>query len=194
MRTTIALGRATILIAAFLSLAIALAGCRSETAAKPEAETPIKTTSKDIRIDAGAPNPVTDSQGRLWQADTGFTGGQVVDRGPIPISNTPIPEIYRTEHYSMTAFSGPLPNGKYRVRLHFAETYDGITAKGQRVFDVDVEGTPIKGLDVFAEAGGASRALVKEIPVSITDGKLDITFTPVTQNPEINGIEIIPAK
>jgi hypothetical protein len=29
--------------------------------------------------------------------------------------------------------------------------------------------------------------------VDITDGKLDITFTPKVENPQINGIEIIPA-
>jgi hypothetical protein len=30
--------------------------------------------------------------------------------------------------------------------------------------------------------------------VEVTTGKLDITFTPNIENPEINGIEIIPAQ
>jgi hypothetical protein len=29
--------------------------------------------------------------------------------------------------------------------------------------------------------------------VEVTDGKLDISFTPKEENPEINGIEILPA-
>jgi hypothetical protein len=34
---------------------------------------------------------------------------------------------------------------------------------------------------------------VKTVPVTISEGKLDITFTKENdQNPEINGIEIVP--
>jgi hypothetical protein len=36
------------------------------------------------------------------------------------------------------------------------------------------------------------RAYIETVNVEVTDGKLDITFTPNVQNPEINGIEIIP--
>jgi hypothetical protein len=42
------------------------------------------------------------------------------------------------------------------------------------------------------EAGGFGKPLVKPFKgVKVTDGKLMIEFTPKTQNPEINGIEII---
>jgi alcohol dehydrogenase (cytochrome c) len=100
--------------------------------------------------------------------------------------------VYKSEHYSMTSFSRPVPNGKYTVKLHFAETYEGITDKGQRVFSVNVQGQDIKDLDVFDKAGGALRAYVVTVPVEVTNGKLDITFTANIENPEINGIEIIP--
>jgi hypothetical protein len=46
--------------------------------------------------------------------------------------------------------------------------------------------------DVFAKAGGALRAYVETVNVEVTDGKLDIKFTPNVENPEINGIEIVP--
>ena len=36
------------------------------------------------------------------------------------------------------------------------------------------------------------RAYIETVNVDVTNGKLDITFTPKVQNPEINGIEIIP--
>jgi len=35
-----------------------------------------------------------------------------------------LPDICRTEHYAMSTFTQDLPNGKYTVRLHFAETND----------------------------------------------------------------------
>jgi len=155
---------------------------------------PAKTNSSAnaIRIDAGAKNPFVDADGNTWKADSGFTGGGMVDRGNIQIANTRNPGLYRTEHWGMNVFSMPLRNGRYNVLLHFAETYPEITAAGQRVFTVKVEDQEIKDLDVFKEAGGAAKALVKSVPVTVSDGKLDISFTFGEQNPEINGIEIIP--
>jgi translation initiation factor 2 alpha subunit (eIF-2alpha) len=93
----------------------------------------------------------------------------------------------------MSSFSYKLPNGKYIVKLHFAETYEDITGPGQRVFSFNVAGHEFKDFDVWAKAGGAKRAYVETVNVNITDGKLDITFTTNIQSPEINGIEIIPA-
>jgi len=153
---------------------------------------PARSLANAIRIDAGTTKPFIDADGNTWQADTGFSGGGMVDRGNIQIASTRNPAIYRTEHWGMNVFSMPLRNGRYNVVLHFAETYPEITAAGQRVFTVKVEDQEIKDLDVFREAGGAAKALVKTVPVTISDGKLDITFTFGEQNPEINGIEIIP--
>jgi hypothetical protein len=35
-------------------------------------------------------------------------------------------------------------------------------------------------------------AYIETVPVEVTNGKVDITFTPNVENPEINGIEILP--
>ena len=93
----------------------------------------------------------------------------------------------------MTSFSYPVPNGKYVVKLHFAETYDDITGPGKRVFTFIVEGHEFKDFDVWAEAGGAQRAFVQTVNVEVSDGRLNIYFIHQQQNPEINGIEILPA-
>jgi len=149
---------------------------------------------KAIRIDAGSDKPYTDSEGNGWLPDQGFAGGDVVDRGEdTQIANTKDPAIYRTEHYDMTSFSQKVPNGKYTVKLHFAETYEDITGPGQRVFSFTVGGHEFKDFDVYAKAGGAQRAYVETVDVDVTNDVLDITFTPNVQSPEINGIEIIPA-
>ena len=162
-------------------------------AAVPIANADFSSVKGPIRIDAGASAPVTDSSGNVWLADQGFAGGDSTQRASdLEIVNTPDPAIYRTEHYGMSSFSCKLPDGKYTVKLHFAETFDGVTAAGQRVFSFSVNGQEFKDFDVFAKAGGANKAYVETVNVDVTDGKLDITFASNVQNPEINGIEIIP--
>jgi hypothetical protein len=93
----------------------------------------------------------------------------------------------------MTAFSYPVPNGKYIVKLHFAETFEGVTAAGERVFSFNVEGQDFKDFDVRAKAGGSQSAYIETVNVEVTDGKLDISFISKVENPMINGIEILPA-
>jgi len=160
------------------------------TAASPSV-TPAARTA--IRINAGGTTGITNSMGGVWLPDQGFTGGATTSRAAdLPIANTQDAAIYRTEHFGMTAFSRELPNGAYTVKLHFAETYDGVSAAGQRVFSFNVEGKEFADFDVFAKAGGARRAYVETVTANVADGKLDITFTSRVQNPAINGIEIIP--
>lgn len=147
-----------------------------------------------IRIRAGSNEPFTDKQGNVWAGEEGFEGGLTITRaGDPPIDDTEDDVLYRTEHYSMDSFTRALPNGKYTVKLHFAETFEDIAGPGERVFTFDVNGHEFKDFDVWAKAGGHYKPYVETIPVEITDGKLVIKFTPQTQNPEINGIEIIPA-
>jgi len=145
-----------------------------------------------VRIKAGLFSPITDSDGNSWLPDQGFADGETVERPDLPISNTKSPKIYQAERYSMTAFSYPLPNGKYVVKLHFAETFEGITGPGERVFSFNVQGQGFKDFDVWAKTGGAQRAYIETVNVEVTDGKLHISFTPQVENPEINGIEILP--
>ncbi len=148
---------------------------------------------KPIRINFGAFEPYTDPRGNVWAPETGIEDGSTIDRGDLPIAGTDMAPIYRTEHYSMTRFTQALPSGDYTVKLHFAETFDGIEDKGQRVFSVKVQDKELKDLDIFAEVG-FGKALVKTFDVSVTDGKLTVIFTPNIENPEINGIEILPAR
>jgi hypothetical protein len=173
----------------------AVAATPAPAPATAPAATPAPATAPmAIRIKAGLSTPLTNSDGTVWLPDQNFADGETVERPDIQIANTTEPEVYKSEHYSMTSFSRPVPNGKYTVKLHFAETYEGVTDKGQRVFSFNVQGQDFKDFDVFDKAGGALRAYVVTVPVEVTNGKLDITFTPNIENPEINGIEIIPAQ
>jgi len=180
----------------FVSILAALAVVISapQTSAQTPAAKPADAGKAAVRINAGGSAALKDDAGNTWLPDQGFIGGDVIDRdSEMKIANTTNPAIYRTEHYSMDGFSYKLPNGKYVVKLHFAETYEGVDGAGQRVFSFNVEGHDFKDFDVFVKAGGVQRAYVETVNVEITDGKLDITFTSKIENPEINGIEIIPA-
>src|ERR1041384_167852 len=122
-------------------IAALLVGCQSgkhqccaKTCTKAGAATKTdsaKAARPTLRIEA-AGGAYTDSNGNKWLADQGFEGGEFADRGgDMQIENTKDPEIYRTEHWGMSSFSQAVPNGKYIVKLHFAETYEGITGPDQ---------------------------------------------------------------
>ncbi|MBN2131766.1 MAG: malectin, partial [Sedimentisphaerales bacterium] len=154
-----------------------------------------------IRVACGAYEPYTDKDGNVWLPDEvkapgaslSPPDGMTIERTEdYEVANVPFPEIFRNERYDMSAYEFGLPNGKYTVRLHFAETFEGIYGEGERVFSFAVQGQPpVKDFDIFKEAGGAYKAVQREYKgVEVTDGKLKITFTPNIENPAINGIEI----
>ena len=161
----------------------------------------VEETKLALRINCGAIEAYTDKAGNVWLADQsmdtgrewGAVDGLTVDRGDLAIADTDAPKIYETERYSMDGYKFTIPNGKYTVRLHFAETYDGIMAEGERVFSVSInEKNVLTDFDPFKEAGGYQKPVVKTIgDVAVTDGQLVIGFTMNIQNPEINGIEIL---
>lgn len=158
--------------------------------APPAVAAPVNSV---IRIKAGSSTPITDSSGNVWLPDQGFDGGDTIDRDPdTVIASTKDPALYLSEHYGMNSFSCKIPNGKYTAKLYFAETFDGITGIGERVFSFNVQGHDFKDFDVWAKAHGPNRAYIETVPVEVTNGVFRIDFTTNIENPEINAIEIIP--
>jgi hypothetical protein len=155
---------------------------------------PAPTAAKAvIRVNAGAGASFTDSSGNVWQPDQGFADGDVIERDPsTAIANTKDAALYLSEHYAMSSFSVAVPNGKYVAKLHFAETFEGISGPGQRVFSFSVHGRELKDFDVWVKAGGPNKAYIETVPVEVTNGKFTITFTSNIENPEINAIELAP--
>lgn len=154
-----------------------------------------------LRVNCAATEAYTDTKGNPWLADQvmeagkawGCEDGMTIDRGSLDIKGVSAPKIYETECYGMSGYKFTVPKGKYTVRLHFAETYDGVSAAGERVFDVSINAEKVlEGLDPFKEAGGFGKPVVKECKgIEVPDGQLTIAFEENVQNPEINGIEII---
>ena len=85
----------------------------------------------------------------------------------------------------------------YTLRLHFADLNEK-SAAGTRVFDVKVQGeTVIKDLDVASEAGGARKALIREVKGIQVSSTLLLELAPRAANasrdalPILNAVEVI---
>jgi outer membrane protein assembly factor BamB len=90
--------------------------------------------------------------------------------------------------------SSRLQMKKATLRFYFCEFE--ATAAGQRVFDVAIGGkATIRGLDVFKEAGGAKKVLIREVKDIDLGASLEVTLTPVPGSalPEslLSGLEFI---
>jgi hypothetical protein len=84
------------------------------------------------------------------------------------------------------------PDTAVEVRLYLAEIFDTVTAAGQRVFNVNVEGVQVlRHFDAFAEFGGFVGGMHVSRMVVGPDGVLDVNLERVLQNPTIKGIEIV---
>jgi alcohol dehydrogenase (cytochrome c) len=150
---------------------------------------------KTAAVASATPNAPSAPANRPNEGERGPRGGQ--PRGnnapqAAVVAGTEDPTLYVSEHWGMTGFNQKLPNGKYQVNLHFAETFQGITAAGQRIFSFTVQGKEFKDFDPFQKAGGLRKAYVESVPVEVTDGELKITFKQQVENPAIKAIEILP--
>ncbi|HKI69456.1 MAG TPA: malectin [Verrucomicrobiae bacterium] len=157
----------------------------------PESVPPI-TVTPPVRINCGVTEKLTDSEGNVWLPDEGFADGNPYQVEDIPITNTKDPKIFRTERYGMRSYRFGVPNGKYTVKLFFAEVYSGITGPGDRVFSINVQGHEFKDFDIWVKAGGPDKAYIQSVDVDVTNGVLNMTFTPDVENPKVDGIEILP--
>ncbi|GEM_PF-4108170 len=142
-------------------------------------------------IEAGSLIPYIDSDGIVWEADINSLGGSIVDRGLLlSIIGTDSDRLYQTERWGNIEYELPAENGTYIVKLHFAETHS-ITSSGQRVFSVNIGDKSLSNIDIYREAGGSNRALVKVVSdVTVSNGLLNIDFISQVQNPMVNAIEI----
>ncbi len=147
-----------------------------------------------VRIHAGNwPSAYVDSTGASWSVDKNFTGGDGAYTGNA-VAGTPDPIIYTTARYGLYgnfSYAIPVPNGTYNLTLKFAEIR--LSAKGQRVFNVVVNGaTVLSNFDVVAAAGAPFAAVDETFPITVTTGSVNIQFNGVVNLPIVSGIAIIP--
>lgn len=149
------------------------------------------------RVNSGG-GVYTDGSGKDWAGDQayssggwGYVGGQALDRPGLEIANTTDDVLYQSERWGLTAYEFDLPNGRYQIRLHLAEVWEGAQSPGQRIFDVWIEGERVlDSFDIYAEVGYQT-ATVREFAVEVTEGQLNIDFSAKINFPKISAIEIL---
>ncbi|WP_446743421.1 malectin domain-containing carbohydrate-binding protein [Silvibacterium acidisoli] len=150
--------------------------------------------SEVLAISAGGP------AAGVYAADEDFNGGGA--SGTNATINTskvmnPAPEsVYQNQRVGNNftyTLPGLMPGATYTVRLHFDEFY--WTQPGQRVFNVSINGAQVlSSFDIVATAGGPDIAVVEPFTVTAnSQGQIVLQFTTITDNAEINGIEVISA-
>lgn len=185
-------------------------------AVQPAAAVPAGRDPALYRVNAGG-DRVVDAAGRVWHADRAFAADRpwgweswagdypgldpmLGSRRPVfdPVVGTDTPALYTGLRYGRQAlaYRFKVPNGRYRVELHFVEPWygrAGIDARGWRVFDVAVNGrTVIDDLDIFAQAG-FGKALVRTVEAVAEHGELRIDFPEVKAGQAvISAIAILP--
>ena len=147
-----------------------------------------------LAISAGGP------AADVYSADEDFNGGNASSTGATintsGVTNPAPQSVYQHQRVGNNftyTLPGLTPGASYTVRLHFDEFY--WTAAGKRVFNVGINGTQVlNNFDIFATAGGQDIAIVEPFTVTANaQGQILLQFTTITDNAEINGIEVIAA-
>jgi prepilin-type processing-associated H-X9-DG protein len=145
--------------------------------------------ARPLRVNAGGP-AYTTAAGESFAADTGFRGG-LARGGSFEVAGTEDDALYSSRRFGRRmVFSRLVANGAYTLKLHFAEPE--FERAGRRVFDVFAEGRrALRSFDIVAEAG-PRKAVVKQLPVTVSDRRLDVTFLATSDNAIVSAIELIP--
>ncbi|QRQ99449.1 OmpL47-type beta-barrel domain-containing protein [Dyadobacter sandarakinus] len=136
---------------------------------------------------------------KLFEADKNYRTGSIKLDKQVTLSGvraTDMDSLYQTylsaaTDLAPTGYNIPMANGTYTLRMHFVENYwSGV---GERVFTTSIENQPVlTNLDIFSEVG-YRQAIVKDFPVTITDGELNINFAPTVNRVALAGLEIFEA-
>jgi beta-galactosidase len=151
------------------------------------------------RIDSGTVIAAQSEAGRFG-SDAFFTGGAAgtVDtpggwgRKPVlaPIAGSADRDLLASYREGTFAYQVPLDDGRYTVTLSFIEPK---AAKGERLFDVAVNGVPaLRRFDIAAAAGAPMTAVSRSFPATVKGGVLKLDFRPVAGQAIVSAVTIAP--
>ncbi len=161
------------------------------------------TVVVNYRVNSGAARQIT-INGKTWSADTLYSFNNLepyVNPAVHSIAGTDEDSLYFDEQSSNAdkrpfSYQFPVANGTYVVRLRFAEIFFGQPGSGvnggigSRTFDVSLENQlRLTNFDITQEVGKAT-AVIKNIPVTVTDGNLNIDFSATVNRPMVSAIEV----
>ncbi len=137
-----------------------------------------------------------DRQDRVWLSDRFFLGGRRTYRAD-GLPSLPNPGLFQYERFGHFQYWLPvIPDRDYALTLYFEEGWYGPHAggtggPGSRVFDVYCNGvTLLRHFDILAQnpEGFAVKTFHHVKPTA--QGKLELFFTPVTNYPLVDAIEV----
>lgn len=121
----------------------------------------------------------------------GFFDGSTSDYTSTAISGTEEDSVFQSERYNMAGYRVRVPNGKYDIKLLFAEKF--YDTAGARIFDVYIEHARVlNNLDVFAQVGKNAACIKNVTNIVVSDEALDIQFADLVNSAFISGIIITP--
>lgn len=146
--------------------------------------------------------PLTDHKGQFWRPDNYFMNGRL-NLQTRALSGSTDPDLFGGERYGHFTYAIPVDTrDRYTLILHFAELYFGSGVPGSnggvgsRVFKVMCNGeTLLDDFDIFKEVGSLheiSKTFHHLKPTA--QGKLNLTFEPISNNATISGIEVLDEK
>jgi len=163
------------------------------------------------RVNVGGPEITAIDGSSAWSADTSghnspfliepgsnqTTSFPALTSGPTVPGTTP-DAIFNTERWDQAGGSDmqwafDVEDSLYKIRLYLGNGFEGTSKTGERVFDVVIEGTvpsTVENIDVSSQFGHLVGGMINHT-VSVTDGTLNLEFLHGTENPLINGIEIL---
>jgi PKD repeat protein len=160
------------------------------------------------RVNAAGPALPSLDSGPDWSSDSGTsssfrnTGSSIATYASGATANPSVPAttpnaIFDSERYDPNGGSDmqwafPATAGRHlEVRLYFANRCTCTQSVGQRKFNVSIDNvTKLSNFDIVQDTGGTNIGEMKSFLVT-SDGSVNINFTHVTENPLVNGIEII---
>ncbi len=152
--------------------------------------------ASDYRFLAGYHGtPFQDRQGRTWQPDAYYAGGQsrnlLVGR---LFEAVPDPAFLRTSREGTFRYDIPVRAGTYELHLYFVETKFAHEAETGRLFRIALNGRVLSDLfDVAAEAGAQNRLLerVYKDVAPDKDGRIHLSFEGISDQAFLNAAEIL---
>ncbi|WP_435361659.1 malectin domain-containing carbohydrate-binding protein [Haloarchaeobius sp. DFWS5] len=155
------------------------------------------------RANAGGPDIAATDSGPDWVSDTPYLvagGGSTSSHGQPDQLDASVPSstpsgIWNDERWdpgdgAEMQYEFSVPSGTaVEVRLYFYDGYSGTSAVGDRVFDLSVEDESITDFDPVEEFGDQTGGMQSFTVTS--DGTIDVDFGHVTENPQLNAIEIV---
>jgi hypothetical protein len=150
------------------------------------------------RVNAAGPALQPGDDGPDWTTDADLvSGGNAADWGATVPRDATVPagtaaDIFATERWGEQDWNFPIAEGRnVTVRLYFANQDKDTSKAGQRVFDVLVDGvTRLSSFDIVAAAGNRTGTM-RSFAITTDGDGVDVDLRAITENPLVNGIEIV---